>query len=148
MAAAEFVEASSLAEALRGAAGGAGCDVVGASAATDSASGGAAACGADSAFGNAAAACQGGSGARPFRGWEASGFRMARASSDAVAAFHGLVACQILEVAFRIEGAAASPGPSSVVVADFVVDCTHGVSMDHQASSLHPGEEHAQSFVF
>lgn len=146
MAAAEFVEASSLAEALRGAAGGAGCDVVGAS--WPDVPGAAAACGADSAFGDAAAACQGGSGARPFRGWEASGFRMGRASSDAVAAFHGVVACQILEVAFRIEGAAASPGPSSVVVADFVVDCTHCVSVDHQASLIHPGEERAQSFVF
>jgi len=82
------VEASSLAEACPGGA--------------DSAFGGAAvasgsvarACpdvpGADSAFGGAEGAC-GGSGARPFRGWEASGSHTVRASSDA-AAFHGSVA--------------------------------------------------------
>jgi len=87
------VEASSLAEAFRAAADSAFGGADSAFGGDDSAFGGAVAvaCGADSAFGGAAVACQDGSGARPFRGWEASGSHTVRASSDA-AAFHGSVA--------------------------------------------------------
>lgn len=47
----------------------------------------------DSAFGGAAAACQGGSGAHLFGGWEASGSHTVRASSDAAAVFVGALLC-------------------------------------------------------